>query len=105
MSNTDGLAPGPITGYGPTGDLRAAVEERWPKKSPDDDPWCYVEDVLALIPQGAVLVTEETLRGWWHHESCIDLHDENHNCLDEYGSITGWRVDGPGFLRDLREGT
>lgn len=29
--------------------------------------------------------------GWWHVKACIDRHDEDHNCLDEDGSIIGWR--------------
>ena len=29
--------------------------------------------------------------GWWHPEACIDRHDDDHNCLDEGGSIIGWR--------------
>lgn len=29
--------------------------------------------------------------GWWHPPACTDRHDEDHNCLDEGGSIIGWR--------------
>jgi hypothetical protein len=29
--------------------------------------------------------------GWWHPAACIDVHDEDHNCLDADGSIIGWR--------------
>jgi hypothetical protein len=28
--------------------------------------------------------------GWWHPPTCANFHDDDGNCLDDDGSITGW---------------
>ncbi len=72
--------------------LRGLVEQapglhmEWP----DDwsEPRIYRVAALAAA-EAAPLDVERG--GWWHHGTCSNEHDEGGNCLDDQGSIIGWR--------------
>jgi hypothetical protein len=60
---------------------------------PAAEGWTYQQTArhYARIILGRWLGGIRQEHGWWHPAGCIDVHDENHNCLDADGSIIGWR--------------
>jgi len=83
-------------------DLRAAVEGLRPIR-PFGHSEVYRDDVLALIPEGAVLVTEETLAAVMKHasiETWVLMGRPQGDPRVEY-----WNTFAAAILRHLREGT
>lgn len=50
-----------------------------------------VYNACRLLRAEPVVTSVYRRPGWWHPQGCIDRHDDDHNCLDEQGSIIGWR--------------
>jgi len=94
-----------------SGDLRAAVEglPLFPPPGLKIGPLVQVDRVLALIPEGAVLVTEETLAAALDGLTWIEFwHEDGRRTTPEGIEVVETSLDGrqaaAAILRHLREG-
>lgn len=73
-------------------DYRAGFEEgtavaRSVCRRDAESGYCFTHRLDPVCP-GALEVERG---GWWHPQECSNAHNESGNCLDEDGSVVGWR--------------